>query len=588
LVVGSGLVTACGHSGFDDLPLIQEGVTNDSGIPPNQGNDGGPNRGDGGLLPDGGKPPTDGGFIDGGVGDAIALDASTCLGADTVVGCPAVYVSNALGNDSNPGTPTKPVKTIGKGIDIADSNKIGKVRIGGGTYQEDVTVVDGIDLVGSFACDHSGCGWIDQSVATSPTIIKNQRSTGVLVPKDVQRPTTLSRLVIESKDGQIDAVATFGNVGIEIAGSVILEHSTVSGNSATGGTALTGRSIAVVIDGNNQDSKAPLINDCVIGAGNSSAAASIGVLLQSSPATVTGGATNAVIQDSTITSQSGVSSFGVQANSTTGSASALKHNSISSGAASGSSGLSWGVSANSPLIIDGNQIQSAAAATPSCASSNTGSFCGGLSYGYPSGLITNNWIRGISAQHSAALFLHTPEGAGGNSGTIVVNSNTLDGAGSGSTGQTISAGIALHNTASANGVATLGSVRNNILFAGLAKVAAGIYEDETVGKGAHCSALDNNDFVGAVLYHYWDQSAGSGAGAASDETTIGMLQTTITTPIPTNNIAADPQIFSGYMIPATSPCANAATTTEEPPVDITGTTTRPQGQGPDIGCYETK
>lgn len=62
-----------------------------------------------------------------------------------------VWVSASSGDDLNPGTPERPVKTLAKGIDLALSGP-GRVYACGEAYPEAVILPDGVDLFGGFDC----------------------------------------------------------------------------------------------------------------------------------------------------------------------------------------------------------------------------------------------------------------------------------------------------------------------------------------------------------------------------------------------------------------------------------------------------
>ena len=87
------------------------------------------------------------------VSDADPIDPNftddNCDGSDGVV-AQCVYVSATLGSIAGPGTREKPFSTIGNGILAARANNLPAVCVGGGNYNEVVSVVPGISIYGGF------------------------------------------------------------------------------------------------------------------------------------------------------------------------------------------------------------------------------------------------------------------------------------------------------------------------------------------------------------------------------------------------------------------------------------------------------
>lgn len=143
------------------------------------------------ALPDGGAVDGGGGMVDGGDcvdadddgvtdcgGDCDDADPLTYPGAAEICGdgvdnacgsnpdpaslCMAIgtFVSEAGSDATGDGTRDNPVRTIAQGIQ--NGMTIGgaqTVVIAGGTYTENVTMVEGVSLRGGFACDALPCAW---------------------------------------------------------------------------------------------------------------------------------------------------------------------------------------------------------------------------------------------------------------------------------------------------------------------------------------------------------------------------------------------------------------------------------------------
>ncbi|MGD9765643.1 MAG: hypothetical protein AB7V27_18255 [Candidatus Binatia bacterium] len=75
-----------------------------------------------------------------------------------------IYVSASLGSDSYPGTRTAPKQSIQAGIDAAPAAGATAVCIDGGTYNESLTLANGVTISGGF---NSGAGWIQDGSTTT-------------------------------------------------------------------------------------------------------------------------------------------------------------------------------------------------------------------------------------------------------------------------------------------------------------------------------------------------------------------------------------------------------------------------------------
>ena len=207
--------------------------------------------------------------------------------------------------------------------------------------------------------------------------------------------------------------------------------------------------------------------------------------------------------------------------------------------------------------------------------------CGGIASFSGAGSITNNVVFGANAPNSAALYLIEAEVA---SGILIVNANVLNGGGTAGN-STRSAAFYLRigacGTCGLNGIN--GRVRNNILQAGKAPNAYGVYEDAPSGKTTHPQALQNNlFFVGTgVLYREFDGTAGTNLASIAAVNALSVI------PSVGANIVGDPLLGATWHIGAASPCINKGTLTEAPAKDMDGEA-RPKGAAIDIGADEAQ
>jgi hypothetical protein len=550
-------LAGCGHLAFDDLPE----ASNEAGV----------DAGQDASIADVGSPDT--------AKDAEARDAADagCEGAS----CIGTFVSGNTGLDTNPGTAAAPVKTITKAIAIAMAlGDKQSVYVAAGHYPEKVTLAEGVDLLGGYACDVGSCTWA-RNVALNDSAILDQDFEGVVAPKTITRQTLFDGFRVMGKAGAPTLAP--GSVAVTLdSGSPTITRCKLVGGDTNGGTSPAAkRSIAVAILAPSNTSLGALLDRNNIVAGNSTDA-SIGVLLELKA--VSTGSAAAVVRNNTIHGGNAPSTHAVLALAS-GSGTLLQNNDIIAGTStsSGSPGSSWGITVTSAMTIDGNRINAEPSSVGSC--SSNGIFCGGIQSLSSTTIITNNVVLGVNGPRSCAVLITEAEQA---AGIVVLNANTLDGAGSGPASSSISTAIAIRigNCGSCGNNAVIGKVRNNILLGGTNQNRFGIFEDGLSNKTSHLAALDNNDFWNAAAtsrvdfaYHVWD-------GNAAEDLTFAELGT-LTTPVPSANFNLDPLLDATYHLTSASPCVNKGTTTEAPARDIDGDS-RPKGTGIDVGADESK
>jgi hypothetical protein len=227
------------------------------------------------------------------------------------------------------------------------------------------------------------------------------------------------------------------------------------------------------------------------------------------------------------------------------------------------------------MTIDTNLINAVAGA--SC--TQGASFCGGIQSQGSTTTIINNVVHGASGSRTCAVLLSNGETA---TGAVILNGNTLDGAGNGNNDGNISAALAL--LIRGGNSATVGRVRNNILLGGLNEHRYGVFEEGVAGTTIHLAALENNDFWNAgtpktdFAYRLWD-------GDAVSELSFAQLANVPGTP--SNNLGVDPLLDATFHMAQTSPLVDKGTPTEAPARDLDGEL-RPKGPIVDIGADEAK
>ena len=553
----AGFLAACGH-----LPFVELAVDGDAAA-----------GAEAGAIVEGGATVEGGAIVDGNVPDAKP-DAGPCQGPT----CVGTYVSGATGDDLDPGTSDKPVKTIAAGLAIAV--KLGgkqNVYVASSHYPEKVTLAEGVHLLGGYDCSGTSCTWT-RDVLKNDTAILDPDFEGVLAPSAVTRKTVFDGFRVAGKGGA--PMASPGSAAMSLVGGTpTVTHCRFGGGAVTGG-GLNARSIGVAIIGPSNASAGALIDQNAI-AGGTSTDQSIGLLFAASAIGVAGApvavVTSNVIHGDAAPFTSGVVAFG------SGAGTLLANNDIAGGtsSASGTSNSgSWGISVQSTMTIDANHINTVAASAGACTMNVNGSFCGGIRSQGSTTTIINNVVLGAKGPRSCAVLLEDGEVG---VGAVILNDNTLDGAGLGAIDGTLSTAVALRINAGTN--ATFGKVRNNILLGGLNKNRYGVYEDPPTGKTAHVVALDNNDFWNAgtprndFAYRVWNGTSGTDLTFAQ----IAMLSTAA----PAANLNVDPLLDATWHLAVTSPLIDKGTSTEAPSRDIDDDN-RPKGTAVDIGADEAK
>jgi Protein of unknown function (DUF1565) len=533
---------ACGHSALDLIP---------------EDPDGGVATGDAGVVPD---PVLD-----------AAVDAG-CTGPS----CPGTYVAGDIGDDTNPGTGVSPVKTIKRAMEIAvQLGAPQSVFVAAGHYPEKVALVEGVSLLGGYACSAQPCTW-ERNIEANDTAILDTDFEGVLAGTTITRRTRLEGLRIEGKEGSPTAFP--GAAAVTLAGgSPTIKRCKIHGPNTTTGVINARRSIGVVILAPSNDPKGAQLVDNEI-KGGIAAEQSAGVMLTALPsATDTVAAT---ILKNRIQGGKANAATGILAWSSAP-GTLVEDNDIAGGTATDMSGPgSWGIAVEASMTINKNRINTDATTQGICTATAVTDFCGGIVSYSSAAVITNNVIRGANGPRSAAVRLIEGEKVAGN---VILNGNTLDAAGVAPQNANLSAAIAFRTNFGTNGV--FGTVRNNILLGGTNQYRVGVYEESVVGKTARPAVLENNDFWFPspsaahtdVPYRMWNGSGGT-------EISFGMFAAKLLALAPKDNLNVDPLLGTGFHLQTNSPVIDKGTGTE-PATDMDGET-RPKGGALDIGADE--
>ena len=276
-------------------------------------------------------------------GDGV--DNACGANPDPVARCAGIgtYVSLAGSDTTGDGTPANPVRTIARGI--VNAGVIGApttVIVAGGTYDETVTLVDGVSIQGGFECAALPCAWGHDPSAHETVVDGGATANAMDADLTVTRATRVEDVTLRSERTGIAMVS----------GSPVLRHCRIEARSG------------VVAYGAGSD---PRIDACTV------VTSSTGVSLGNGGELV----------DSDVEGAPAISAGGP---------SLVQHNVVH---ASGDTGIFLG----GDTRVDGNRVNEDASRVGTCSFG----FCAGIAIWGGSPVITNNVVYGMGGMQSAAI-----------------------------------------------------------------------------------------------------------------------------------------------------------------------------------------
>jgi hypothetical protein len=493
-------------------------------------------------------------------GDGIANacegkgDPAACMGQGS-------FVSKLFGDDDNPGTQEEPVETINEGINRAAM--LGQpVFVAEGTYPEDITLVDGIALLGGHHCVASGdCGW-ERASQTYVTTIESQDPNGIYAGAAIGRDTLVEGFVVKGADGNGQQSAFIVQGAPTIRGNHIL------GVNQSGCSGC--RSHAIIVSGAPMGPDGVLIEDNVIDGGDSSGASTAIAIDDNGRAVIL--ANDIRGGTARITRAVAVAGDADEV--------VISGNDLHAGSCNAADASSFAIAIGPEVavVVDANRINADAMLRGSCAVFSGEWWTGGIESMGSAAVITNNVVFGNDSEKSAAVLLADCEGNECDAGEVVLNGNTLDGLGAPAGGASFSAALVFKGWKAGEHIA-LARVRNNILIGGASDNSFGAIEDTQVATAmAFPQKFDNNDLVSAeTLYLLWNGAVSVPLYTASfvDAQVNGAEGT----------MSIDPELDATFHLAPTSPCIDAGIDNEAPDFDIDGDA-RPEGDGVDVGADE--
>jgi hypothetical protein len=506
------------------------------------------------------------------------------------------YVSARTGNDTNPGTPTSPVRTIGTGI--AHALALGgpqTVVVGEGTYPEKVILEDGVSLWGGFRCADALCDWgLDPSLSAST--IQNVDAEGVRADAGVSEDTIVEDFIILGATPP----PPMADVEVEVAGITLRGGApTIRDNRidvllpTSAMTLPPTRVVGVSVQATDGGRSAQIVRNQI--RTGPAATLSTPIRFNGRP----GALAVARVEGNRLQPGEAPRSIGLVAYNSDRGTEVIDNDFL---VGSSGMGVIHGIEVGSTLRIARNRIHvpdPAVLSGPAC--SSTAVWCAGIA-GIASSSATleieNNVIFGPPGPRSTALLLGEFEGP---AGAVFVSHNLLDGGGgaalfSGGLTPDKSAAIVLTTGACASctsGAARVGEIHNNILLGGSALARYGVYEDP-VASGAGYREVHPVSFL-HNLFHFPLSTPSTAVGVLYRITrlTMGSLDmldiaivNTSTTFTTGGNLVNDPLLDPTRHLLSRSPCIDTGTPRGSLPFEDFEGDSRPRGAGYDIGPDE--
>jgi hypothetical protein len=506
----------------------------------------------------------------------------------------AVYVSQRVGADTNPGTRDRPVASITRGIAIArDLGVPQSVIVGGGLYVEDVTLVDRVSLRGGFRCASDAlCDWAFDPIAAESTI-QNIDSDGIVADATVREETVVEDFRIlgwEPSATEREEIAGFTLLG----GAPTIRDNVIEVGLAGTTAGLRPRVVGVSIPSTAGGGTAQILDNEI----RTGAAVILSAAIRMNSAA--GERTRARIEGNVLQPGEAQRSVGLVAFNSDDGTEVVDNDFL---VGSSRMGVIHGIEVASTMRIARNRIHvpppGGTPAPSGCSTSDA--WCTGIAIVIASASATlvleNNVIFGPPGPRSTALLLGEFERT---AGSVFVANNLLDGGGgipfgTPGGGGDKSAAVVFTNGPCATctpGESVFASLQNNILLGGRATERFGVYEDPVVSGGVARDVfpglLAHNVFFfrpatalmapPGVLYR---RVRGASVMSIYDIAMVNAL----TSPVSFANQLVDPQLDPTFHLLPRSTCIDTGLSDRAPLDDFDGEA-RPRGAGFDIGPDE--
>ncbi|MFH2006628.1 MAG: PE-PGRS family protein [bacterium] len=172
-----------------------------------------------------------------------------CDGTDGVVD-ECVFVSASLGAATGLGTPESPVATIAQGIQLADTLSLAAVCVSGESYDEQVTVVSGINLHGGF--DQVDPVFPFRRTAAATTTVNSVGT--VFYAAQIDLETHIDGFTINALTPPTPGESTYGVRLVSGTAELVVSHNVIhaaAGAAGDDGSSGTPHTVLSALHGNN-------------------------------------------------------------------------------------------------------------------------------------------------------------------------------------------------------------------------------------------------------------------------------------------------------------------------------------------------
>ena len=157
---------------------------------------------------------------------------TNCDGVDGNVS-KALFVDVYSGKDSNPGTKSKPFKSITHALTKASSSGKNQILVSQGSYSGQITLKNGVSIYGGY---NASAGW----TRSEGNSVQLHGSTKMVVAINISSPTTLALLTIQASSNTASGGSSYGVLARSSSGLTIRDCTISAGGGGGGATGASG------------------------------------------------------------------------------------------------------------------------------------------------------------------------------------------------------------------------------------------------------------------------------------------------------------------------------------------------------------
>lgn len=145
-----------------------------------------------------------------------------------------IWVSSSLGDDANPGTQERPLRTLAAGLALAGAGlhdgRGGRLYLCGEIYKEIVTLAPGVSLFGGFDCAH---GWLYSGAGHRATVQAPEAIAALTLPSS-DRESMIADVDVEASTPVTPGGSSIGVLALLGSKAVFMRSTITAGNGAHG------------------------------------------------------------------------------------------------------------------------------------------------------------------------------------------------------------------------------------------------------------------------------------------------------------------------------------------------------------------